>query len=130
MNFVLIGLAFLVFAFISMQLLMVRMAKKSKGVQVKGLDGSLKNLEKKGSRGLVYFYSPTCGACRAQTPIIKEMQKEYRNIYDVDISRDMKTARIFGIKATPTTISVQDGIIKEVFLGAKGRQALEKIIQN
>ncbi|HEX2869152.1 MAG TPA: thioredoxin family protein [Ignavibacteriales bacterium] len=130
MNFVLIGVGFLIFAFISMQLLMVRMAKRSKGVQINGLEGSLKNLEKKGSRGLVYFYSPSCGACRAQTPIIKEMQKKYKNIYDVDISRDMKTARVFGIKATPTTISVQDGIIKEVLLGAKGRQTLEKIIQN
>jgi len=104
------------------------MAKKSKGLQLSGLSGQLRNLEKKGSKGLVYFFSPGCHACKMQTPVIKSMQSEYKNIYAVDISKDFDTARIFGIKATPTTILVEDGIINQVFLGAKTKDVLENLI--
>jgi thiol-disulfide isomerase/thioredoxin len=69
---------------VMMQFNMLRMAKKSKGIRLSGLSGSMTNLEKKGSRGLVYFFSPACHACKMQTPVIKSMQSEYNNIYDVD----------------------------------------------
>lgn len=128
MNIVLYVAVAIVVLFFMMQLLTVRMAKKSKGIRLKGLSGDLQKLEKEGSKGLVYFYSPSCGACRTQTPIIKELQKQHGNVYDVDVSKDLKTAQAFGIRATPSTVSVQDGIIREVLLGAKPRQVLERII--
>lgn len=122
--------AFFIIALVTLQLLTIKKAKRSKGKKLTGLTGTLKNLEKRGTKGLVYFYSPSCGACRAQTPVIKELQKQHSNIYDVDVSKDMNTARIFGIMATPTTINVQDGVIKEVLIGAKTKQAIEKLIIN
>jgi thioredoxin 1 len=115
---------FLVF----IQINMLRMAKKSKGIRLSGLSGSMANLEKKGSKGLVYFFSPGCHACKMQTPVIKSMQSDYKNIYDVDISKDFETAQIFGIKATPTTILVEDGVINQVLLGAKTKEVLENLI--
>ena len=115
---------FLVF----IQFSMLRMAKKSKGLRLSGLSGQMQNLEKKGSKGLVYFFSPGCHACKMQTPLIKSMQSEYKNIFDVDISKDFKTAQIFGIKATPTTILVEDGVINQVLLGAKTKEVLENLI--
>jgi thioredoxin 1 len=111
-----------------MQLNMLRMAKRSKGIQLAGLNRQLKDLEKKGRKGLVYFFSPGCHACKAQTPIIKSLQSEYKNIYDVDISQDSETAQIFGIKATPTTVLVEDGVISKVLLGAKSKEVLESLI--
>lgn len=114
--------------FVIMQFSMLRMAKKSKGIRLSGLSGSMANLEKKGSKGLVYFFSPGCHACKIQTPLIKSMQSYYKNIYDVDISKDFKTAQIFGIKATPTTILVEDGVINQVLLGAKTKDILEDLI--
>jgi thiol-disulfide isomerase/thioredoxin len=111
-----------------MQLNMLRMAKKSKGIQLSGLTGKMRILEKKGSKGLVYFFSPGCHACKAQTPVIKLLQSEYKNIYDVDISQDSETAQIFGIKATPTTVLVEDGIIRKVLLGTKTKEVLESLI--
>ena len=109
----------------SLQFLMINAAKKSKGKKISGLNGKLKNLEKNGSKGLVYFFSPSCHACKAQTPIIKELQSKNKNVFDVDISKDMDTARIFGIKATPTTIFVNDGVISEVMLGVKQKDVLK-----
>ncbi len=111
-----------------MQLNMLRLAKKSKGIQLTGLSGQMRQLEKKGSKGLVYFFSPGCHACKTQTPVIKSLQSEYKNIYTIDISQDSETAQIFGIKATPTTIVVEDGEISKVLLGAKTKEVLENLV--
>ena len=113
---------------LALQLLMVFAAKKSKGKKLKGLQGKLKGLEKDGSKGLVYFFSPTCHACKAQTPIIKELQSSNSNIFDVDISKDMDTAKIFGIKATPTTMIVKNGTISQVLLGVKQKSVLKNYL--
>jgi thioredoxin 1 len=109
----------------SLQFLTIIQAKKSKGKTIAGLQGKLKVLEKSGSKGLVYFFSPSCRACKYQTPIIKELQSTHKNIFDVDISRDMQTARLFGIKATPTTILVENGTVQKVLLGVKQKEDLK-----
>jgi thioredoxin 1 len=116
--------------FFIMQFNMIRIAKKSKGIKLLGLKGELKILEKKGSKGLVYFFSPSCHACKTQTPLIRDMKSDYKNIFDIDISKDFETARIFGIKATPTTITVEDGMVNNVYLGAKPKEFLERLITN
>lgn len=110
---------------ILMQYLTVLSAKKSKGMHLTDLNKRLKILEGKRSRGLVYFFSPSCRACRSLTPIIKDMQSKHKNVFDIDISKDLDTARKFGIKATPTTIFVEGGVIKQVFLGVKNKEVLE-----
>ena len=78
---------------------------------------------------MVYFFSPSCRACKAQTPVIKSLQKAYRNVFDVDISADMETARIFGIKATPATVAVKDGVIDKVFVGVKQKEIFEQYLK-
>jgi thiol-disulfide isomerase/thioredoxin len=127
MIFVYIILAIVIVIFL-LQFLMIIAAKKSKGKKLKGLNGKLKGLENNGSKGLVYFFSPSCHACKAQTPIIKELQSSNRNIFDVDISKDMETARIFGIKATPTTMIVENGTINQVLLGVKQKDVLKSYL--
>jgi len=123
--YIVLVLVLLIFSF---QFLMIASAKKSKGIKLKGLQGKLTSLEKNGSRGLVYFFSPGCRACKYQTPIIKELQSSYKNIFDVDISRDLQTARVFGIKATPTTIFVENGVVKQVLLGVKQKEDLKSYL--
>ncbi len=115
-----------VFLFIGLQLFMVLSAKRTTGTKLSGLSGKLKNLERNGSSGIVYFFSPSCRACTMQTPVIKNLQKSHSNIFDVDISKDMSTARIFGIKATPTTVAVKNGVIDKVFVGFKQQDIIEK----
>lgn len=112
--------------FIGMQSIMVFAAKRTRGKKLAGLSGKLKPLERNGSTGLVYFFSPSCRACKMQTPVIKDLQKNYKNVFDVDISKDMQTARIFGVKATPTTVTVKDGLISKVFVGFKQQDVIEK----
>jgi thioredoxin len=127
MIFVYIILAIVIVIFL-LQFLMIIAAKKSTGKKLKGLKGKLKRLENNGSKGLVYFFSPSCHACKAQTPIIKELQSSNKNIFDIDISKDMESARIFGIKATPTTMIVENGTINHVLLGVKQKDVLESYL--
>ncbi len=115
--------------FFSLQFVMITSAKKAKGKKITGLQGKLKILERNGSKGLVYFFSPGCRACKYQTPIIKELQSSDKNIFDVDISKDMQTAKVFGIKATPTTILVENGIVKQVMLGVKQKEDLKTYLR-
>jgi len=125
--YIIIGIVVL---FFGMQFLMIFSAKRAKGTKISGLKGNLKILEKNGAKGIVYFYSPSCRACKMQTPIIKSLQRAYINIFDVDISRDMDTARIFGIRATPTTLAIKNGVIDQVYVGVKQQDIFEKFLRN
>lgn len=124
--YIVIGIVLLIFG---LQFVMILAARKSRGKKLTGLKGKLKGLENNSSRGLVYFFSPSCHACKAQTPIIKELQSSNKNVFDVDISKDMETARIFGIKATPTTMIVENGKISQVLLGAKQKDVLRRYLR-
>lgn len=123
--YIVISVILLVF---SLQFMMIIGARKLKGKNISGLQGKLKILEKKGSKGLIYFFSPSCRACKVQTPIVKELQKSIKNVFDVDISRDMQTAKVFGIKATPTTVIVENGTVKNVLLGVKQKNVLKNYL--
>ena len=115
--------------FFGLQFFMIFSAKRAKGTKISGLKGNLKILEKNGAKGIVYFYSPSCRACKMQTPIIKTLQRANKNIFDVDISRDLETARIFGIKATPTTLAIRNGVIDQVYVGVKQQDIFEKFLR-
>ena len=94
------------------------------------MKGTVQQIEKKGNSGIVYFHSPSCHVCKMQTPIITSLQKKYENVFDIDISKDYNSAKIFGVKATPTTVLVKDGIIQNVLLGAKPESVIEKLLHN
>ena len=115
--------------FIAMQIVTVLMAKRSKGTKLNGLDGALKKLEQSGSNGLVYFHSPSCHACKTQTPVVKKLKDTYSNLYDVDVSKDYASAKVFGVKATPTMIQVENGVITDVLIGARQEQAIMAILE-
>ena len=80
-----------------------------------------------GSR-LFYFYSPSCGPCRSMTPIVDKLASQSDAITKVDISQDPELAKRFGIRATPTTVLVEDDTIKDVRLGAQSQKQLQQLL--
>ena len=77
---------------------------------------------------LFYFYSPSCGPCRSMTPIVDKLASQSNVITKVDISKDPELAGRFGIRATPTTVLVENNTIKAVRLGAQSQQQLQKLL--
>ena len=99
-----------------------------KGKEINGISGELGNRINTGEKLLVYFFSPTCAACKAVTPIIDQMKKEKLNIYKIDISQKPEIRRGFGVMGTPATILVENKKISQYVLGAKSETFLRKLV--
>ena len=99
-----------------------------KGKEITGIGGELGKKIKAGEKLLVYFFTPTCGACRPMTPIIDEMKKEHSNVYKIDASQKPDISRGFGVMGTPATIVVEDKKISQYILGAKTETFIRKLI--
>ncbi len=115
-------------AFMGMQYLMILRSKKNKGKKVDQVGGKLGKVLSMGGKAMVYFYSPSCRACKYQTPVIDRLISDGFKIQKVDISRDMATARKFGVMATPTTVVLQGNEIVEFLVGAKPEEKLRKFL--
>jgi len=113
-------------AFMGMQYLMILRSKRNKGKRVEQVGGKLGKMMLMGEKAMVYFYSPSCRACKYQTPIVDRLISDGHKIQKVDISRDMATARKFGVMATPTTVVLSGNEIVEFLVGAKTEDKLRK----
>lgn len=126
-GYVLGGIVLLFVAFISMQIIMVKRMQRQQGKPAPKLSGKPGKIVSKGHPALFYFYSPQCGACRTMTPVVKKMAGSRQGVFPVDISRDMDTARQFGVMATPTTIFVNKGVVQNVLVGAQSETQLRSL---
>ena len=115
-------------AFMGMQYLMILRSKRNKGKRVEKVSGKLGKMMLRGQKAMVYFYSPTCRACKVQTPVIDRLISDGHEIQKVDISRDISTARKFGVMATPTTVVLEGDKIVEFLVGAKTEDKLRKYL--
>jgi len=112
---------FVIVGFVSVFLLMqayVRLkAWRFRGRFAPKVNGSLGKAMAKYPRLIVYFYSPSCGACRIQESYWPEVEKRFRPIIRVDVRKQMDVARAFGVMGTPTTVIIQKGRITGYFVG-------------
>lgn len=114
-----------------MNLSVVLRAKFKKGKVVSDIGGKIGEAIKRGERVMLYFYSPTCSACKVQTPIIDNLinlANGRTKIFKIDVSRDVNTALKFGVMGTPSIVVVEDGKIKEFFVGVKSENILRRYV--
>lgn len=78
-------------------------------------------------RTLIYFYSQNCSACKAQAPVIEKLKKEDFNIVSIDVSRDLETARVFGIMGTPSIAILENNFVQEFLVGYQDEEKLKKL---
>jgi len=64
------------------------------------------------------------------TPVVDRLKQENRDIYKINISRDMQIGRIFGVMGTPATVLVENSEIKKYVLGAKSEVYLRNLLNN
>ncbi len=110
-------LVVIVALFVGLQLFMRLKMMLKKGKAAPEVDGKAGRLVNNGDKVLFYFYSPGCRACIPMTPVIKNLAKKNRNVFPVDVSRDMATAQKFGVMGTPSTVVVEAGKITEFLVG-------------
>jgi thioredoxin 1 len=117
-----IGLFFL------LQFFMIFKMRLQKGKTAPVVNGPAGKAIGRGEKVLLYFFSPGCGACRPMTPVIQKMSKSQKNVFPIDISRDMTIARKFGVMGTPSTVLVETGKIKEFLVGPQAEEKLRGLL--
>jgi thioredoxin 1 len=94
---------------------------------------STKELEATLRRGvtLVDFNAPWCGPCRAQEPVIEELERDYdgrATIASVNIDENQKVAMHLGIQSIPTLILYREGREIGRFIGLQDKKTLSQAI--
>lgn len=81
---------------------------------------------------VVLFTQETCGACATQRQENDGIEEEFPDVEfrEVDIQRDLETAREYGVRKTPTTLVYADGERVEEFIGVVERAELEAAIRS
>jgi len=127
---ILIIIAAILIFFTTMRIIMMRKAAQSKGkeINISLLDEETQNLLKR-DKSMLYFYTPQCGACRSQSPIIDKLSEEIENVRKIDLSGKIEIAREFGIMGTPTTILMLKNSVAEIYVGVKRENFLKTRFQ-
>ena len=130
MDIGIVALTIIVFMF-TLKFIMQKRARKSQG---KSINISLFNEELKAllnrDKSILYFYSPTCGACKTQTPIIDELKERLKFVGKIDLSLNSEASKEFGIIGTPTTALMKGNIVEEIFVGLKKYDFLKTKFEN
>ncbi len=82
---------------------------------------------------LVDFWAPWCGPCKAITPILEDLAKEYGTkikMVKLDVDANPGTPPKFGVRGIPTLIMFVDGQVKATQVGAMIKPELKKFIDS
>jgi len=130
MNIVITVVIAIVVLFFGFQKFMVFKMSRKKGKPAPELSGARGKAIKNGKTSLFYFYSPSCGACKSMTPVVEGYTKNNPRCFKVDISKDMDTARVFGVMGTPSTVVIESGIIRDFLVGPKPQAELTRLLES
>jgi putative thioredoxin len=81
---------------------------------------------------LVDFWAPWCGPCRALTPILEKLAREYAGklkLVKVNSDESQDVAAAFGIRSIPTVIGFKNGRPVAQFTGAQPEGQVRAFIE-
>jgi thioredoxin len=82
---------------------------------------------------LIDFYASWCGPCKALSPILDELAKEYAgkvDVYKVNVDDEPELAAQFGVSSIPTLAVVKNGKIVNKSAGAKPKPQILKLLES
>lgn len=113
---VVLVVGFVVLSF-GLQIVAQRRAAKLKGAPLPALPGAVGARIAASEHALIYFFTPSCAACRAITPRMKALAGEGKSVFPIDASQDPSLAQALSVMATPTTVEVDHGTVVGVHIG-------------
>ncbi len=90
---------------------------RRKGKPVPLVGGALAKALRQSDPVVVYFYSPSCRACRTQEHYLTAVQEKKKPLVRINVRKDTQTAQKFGVMGTPTIVIIENRVIKEYFVG-------------
>ncbi len=123
--FIVFGIIVLV---IGAQLVIHHKARQARGSSASPLRQLFPDLPSRG-RALVFCHTPGCPPCRAMLPTVDNLANDHAHVYKLDISTQLELAGKLGIRATPTTLLIEDGKISRVLVGQKKPAALREFLE-
>ena len=80
---------------------------------------------------LIDFWAPWCGPCKAISPVVDEVAKEYGGrlkVVKMNVDDNPQTPSKYGVRGIPNLILFKGGQVKDQIVGAAPKAQLVKAI--
>lgn len=84
---------------------------------------------KSGEKTVLYFFTPPCGACKMQEPIIERIKKKFPSaIFKIDASRNAEAASAYGVMGVPFLVFIDKGTVVSARAGVQHEASLNQFL--
>lgn len=79
---------------------------------------------------LVDFYADWCGPCKMVSPLVDELAEESEayKVAKVNVDDYPEIAARYGVMSIPTLIVLKDGKVAQQAVGARGKDAIRRML--
>jgi thioredoxin 1 len=82
---------------------------------------------------VIDIWADWCGPCRLYAPIIEEVSKDYDGkvkFLKMNADESQKILQKYDIMSIPTTLLIEEGVVKAMNIGAISKDALKKWLKS
>jgi len=74
------------------------------------------------------FYATWCMPCKAMSPIIEELSKEYKDVkfVKIDVDKNEELAIKYNVMSIPTMLIMKNGQVTKTFIGMTNKETIIK----